>query len=70
MDRAAVPANSNLRKAENIFFPEDIREIPLEKPLPAKDTTLDSHMLEAEEVHLTAKDKLPKDTLTISDVVT
>ena len=28
LDRAAVPADSDLRKVENIFFPEDIREIP------------------------------------------
>ena len=28
LDRAAVPADSDLRKAENIFFPEDIREVP------------------------------------------
>ena len=27
LDRVAVPADSDLRKAENIFFPEDIREI-------------------------------------------
>ena len=27
-DRAGVPANSELRRAENIFFPEDIQEIP------------------------------------------
>ena len=38
MDRAAVPANSDLRKAENIFFSKDVREILDEvasaKPLP------------------------------------
>ena len=28
LDRAAVPADSDLRKVKNIFFPEDIREIP------------------------------------------
>ena len=28
MDRAAVPANSDLRRLENIFFPEDIRDVP------------------------------------------
>ena len=28
LDRAVVPASSDLRKIENIFFPEDIREIP------------------------------------------
>ena len=69
LDRAAVPANSNLRKVKNIFFPEDIREIPPEEPLPAKVTTSDSHILEAGEVPPVAKDKSPKDTLTIRDVV-
>ena len=70
---AAVPADSDLRKVENIFFPEDIREIPdsapPEEPLIAKVTTSDSHILEVEEVHPAAKDKLPEDTLTIRDVV-
>ena len=66
---AAVPADSDLRKVENIFFREDIREIPPEEPLPAKVTTSDSHIPEAEEVQPIAKDKLPEDTLTIKDVV-
>ena len=69
LDRASVPANSDLKKVENIFFPEDIREIPLEESLPAKVTTSDSHMPEAEEVQPVAKDKSPEDTLTIRDVV-
>ena len=34
MDRAGVPTNSELRKVENIFFPEDIREIPDTVPPP------------------------------------
>ena len=34
MDRAGVPTNSELRRVENIFFPEDIREIPDAVPLP------------------------------------
>ena len=38
LDRAAVPADFDLRKADNIFFPKDIREIPdevaSEEPLP------------------------------------
>ena len=70
LDRAAVPTDSNLRKAKNISFLEDICEIPPEEPLPAKDTTLDPHMPEAKEVHPVAKDKLPEDALTIRDVVT
>ena len=73
LDRAAVPANSDLRKIENIFFPEDICKIlgsiPPEEPLSAKVTTSDSLIPEAEEVQPLAKDKSPKDTLTIRDVV-
>ena len=33
LDRAGVPANSKLRRAENVFFPEDIREILESDPL-------------------------------------
>ena len=73
MDRVAVPADSDLRKIENIFFLEDIREIPgsvpPEEPVSAKVITLDSLVPEAEEVQPLAKDKLPEDTLTIKDVV-
>ena len=73
MDREAIPANFDLRKIENIFFPEDIREIPgsvpPEEPLSAKVTTSDSLIPEAEEVQPPVKDKSPKDTLTIRDVV-
>ena len=73
LDRAAVPAKSDLRKIENIFFPEDIHEIsdsvPLEEPLPAKITASDSLVPEAEEAQPHAKDKSPEDTLTIKDVV-
>ena len=72
LDRVAVPADSNLRKVENIFFPEDICEIldsvALEEPLPVKALTSDSHMPEAEEAQLAAKDKSPEDSLTIRDV--
>ena len=53
LDRAAVPADSDLRKAENVFFPKDIREIPNmvapEEPLPTKALTSDSAMPEAED---------------------
>ena len=34
MDRAGVPADSELKRFENIFFPTDIREISLELPPP------------------------------------
>ena len=73
LDRAIVLADSDLRKIENIFFPKDIREIlgsvPLEEPLSAKVTTSDPLIPEAEEVRPFTKDKSPKDTLTIRDVV-
>ena len=73
LDRAAVPADSDHRKIENIFFPEDIREIPgsvpPKEPLSARVTTSDSLIPEAEEVQPLAKDKSPEDTLTIRDVV-
>ena len=54
LDRAAVPADFDLRKIENIFFPEDIREIPgsdpPEEPVFAKAITSDSLVPEADEV--------------------
>ena len=72
LDRAAVPADSDFRKIKNIFFPEDISEIPSsappEEPISAKATTSDSLVPGAEEVQPPAKDK-PEDTLTIRDVV-
>ena len=53
LDRAAIPADSDLRKVENIFFPEDIREIPdviaPKEPLPTKALASDSAMPEAED---------------------
>ena len=73
LDRAAVPVDSDLRKIENIFFPKDIRKIPSsfppEEPVSAKVATSDSLVPEAEEVQPLAKDKSPKDTLTIRDFV-
>ena len=33
MDRSRVPADSEMRRVENIFFPKDIREIPDVVPL-------------------------------------
>jgi len=73
LDQAVVPGDSDLRKIKNIFFPKDIREIPgsvpLEEPFSARVTTPDSLIPEAEEVQPLTKDKSPKDTLTIRDVV-
>ena len=34
LNRAGVPATSKLRSAKNIFFPEDIQEVPTTLPLP------------------------------------
>ena len=78
LDRAAVPADSDLRKIENIFFLEDIREIPgsvpPEEPPSAPTTALDSIIPEGkggnEKVQPPTKDKSPEDALTIRDVVT
>ena len=68
LDRVAVPADSDLRKAENIFFPEDIREIPdevaSEEPLPT-----DSSIPEAGGTEQAAQGKLPKDSLCISEII-
>ena len=65
--------DSDLRKAKNIFFPEDIREIPevaaLEEPLPQKALASDSAMPEAEDAQPAVKDKLPEDSLSIREVV-
>ena len=73
LDRAAIPADSDLRKIENIFFPEDIREIlgsiTPEEPVSAKVTTSDSLVPEVEDVQPLTKDKSPEHTLTIRDVV-
>ena len=68
LDRTAVPADSDLRKAENIFFPEDIREIPDEvackEPLPT-----DSSFPEAGGTEQAAQGKLPEDSLCISEII-
>ena len=68
MDRAAVPSDSDLRKAENIFFPEDIREIPdevaPEEPLPT-----DSSIPEAGGTQQAAQGKLPEDSLCITEII-
>ena len=78
MDQAGVPADSELRRVENIFFPEDIREIPDSdtpaKKLPSTYMTLpDTNTLGKEGVdkkaQQLAKDKPSEDFLTIRDVV-
>ena len=73
LDRAAVPADSDLRKTENIFFPEDVREIPdevaTEEPLPTKALASDSATPEAEGAQPAGKDQLSEDSLSIREVV-
>ena len=73
LDRAAFPVDSDLRKTENIFFPEDVREIPdevaPEEPLPTKALASDSAMPEAEDAQPAVKDKLPEDSLSIRELV-
>ena len=68
MDRAAVPADSDLRKAENIFFLEDMHEIPDEvasaEPLPT-----DSSLPEAGGNEQAVQGKLPEDSLSIKEIV-
>ena len=77
MDRAGVPADSKLRRIENIHFLKDIREIPdsdpPEKLFSAPTAVLDPIVLEGkgvdEEAQLPTKDKSSEDALTIRDVV-
>ena len=73
LDRATVPTDSDLRKTENIFFPEDVREIPdedaTEVPLPMKALASDSAVSETEDAQPAVKGKLPEDSLSIREVV-
>ena len=78
IDRAGVPANSELRRAESIFFPEDIREIlntvPPSKQLPiAQAPTPDAKVSKGvgvdEEAQLLMKAKPSEDALAIKDMV-
>ena len=52
LNRATVPVDSDLRKTENIFFPEDVCEIPdevaTEEPPPTKALSSYSATLDAE----------------------
>ena len=77
IDRARVPANSELKRIENIFFPKDIREIlysnPPEKLISAQTIVPDPVIPEGkgadEEAQPPAKDKSSEDALIIKDVV-
>ena len=77
MDRAGVPTDFEFRRIENIFFPEDIREIPSsdppEKLISAPTVVPDPIVLVGkgadEEAQPPTKDKSSEDALTIRDVV-
>ena len=77
MNRAGVPVDFVLRRIDNIFFLEDIREIPdsdpPEKLLSTSTSVLDPIVPKGkgvdEEAQPPAKDKSSKDALTIRDVV-
>lgn len=77
MDRAAVLADSELRRIKNIFFLEDIHEIPSSDPPeehPFVPTTTPNSIIPEgkrgdEEARPPAKDKSPKDAFTIRDIV-
>ena len=82
---AGVPADSELRKAESIFFPEHIRKAlvdlpplaqtlpPLEQVSSIQDPTLDAEASteagKGKEVLPSTKDTQSEDALTIKDVV-
>ena len=78
MDRAGVPTDSELRRAENIFFLEDIREIPESDPpsekllsaqAPLPDTNIPEGAGMDKEAQPPTKDKPFEDSLSIRDVV-
>ena len=78
MDWAGVPADSELRRAESIFFSVDIREIldtiPSIEQLPSTQTPLiDAEVPKGagggEEAQLLVKAKSSEDALTIKNVV-
>ena len=77
MDWVGVPTGSELRRIENIFFPEDIREIPdsdpseklLSAPTAIPDPVVPKGKGADEEAQPPAKDKSSEDALTIKDVV-
>ena len=37
LNQARIPTDSKLRRTENVFFPEDIREVPTTLPHPVAD---------------------------------
>ena len=78
MDQAGVPVDFDLRRAENIFFPEDIREIPDTVPPPEQLPTTQAPPPDAEvskgaevgkEAQPLMKANPSEDALIIRDVV-
>ena len=78
MDRVGVPADSELKRDENIFFLEDIWEIPKSDPPPEQLLSTQAPLPDDEvperagmgkEAQPPMKDKPSEDSLTIRDVV-
>ena len=78
MDQAGVPTDSELRRLENIFFPEDIRKTtntipPIEELLTTQAPPPDGEVSKGagmdEEAQPPTKAKPSKDALTIRDVI-
>ena len=78
MDRAGVPADFELKRAESIFFPVDILEIPDTIPsteqlpptqTPLADVEVPKGTGGGEEAQLPVKAKSFEDAFTIKDVV-
>ena len=68
LDRAAVPADSDLRKAENIFFPKEIREIP-DEVASTEPPPIDSSVPEAGGTEQASQGQSPEDSLRISEIL-
>ena len=78
LNQVEVPEVSKLRRAENVFFLEDIREAPVAFPppmqlpiiqAPSPDAKVLARARKGKEVQPSAKAKQFKDALTIRDVV-
>jgi len=78
LDRAGVPADSELKRAKNIFFPKNIREISNTVPSPEQPPTTQAPPPSAEvskgagvgmEAQPPMKANPFEDTLTIRDMV-
>ena len=67
LDRAAVPVDSDLRKAENIFFPAEIREIP-DEVASAEPPPTDSSVPETRGTEQATQGQSPEDSLRISEI--